>query len=206
MPVSQKLAQKILAVVAAVSNVPKNGTNAFQKYKYVQEADILDAIREELVKNNLIVLPSARHVGVENYKTDKNNFFVVADMVFTIVDCETGETVECCFEGHGIDTGDKGLYKAYTGAMKYFLLKTFMIPTGDDPEKTTEHDKPATTHASSNNQQSASDGKDSMTSLYKWGRELGYSGQTWKDLIQETGGDLGKIRKELDQVSKELGK
>ncbi len=36
--------------------------------------------------------------------------------------------------GQGLDNADKGYYKAYTGAVKYFLMKTFMISTGDDPE------------------------------------------------------------------------
>lgn len=36
--------------------------------------------------------------------------------------------------GEGMDTGDKAIYKAITGAQKYVLMKTFLIPTGDDPE------------------------------------------------------------------------
>jgi hypothetical protein len=31
-------------------------------------------------------------------------------------------------------------YKAMTGALKYFLMKTFLIPTGDDPEADTGSD------------------------------------------------------------------
>ena len=33
------------------------------------------------------------------------------------------------------DTGDKWVYKAITGAVKYIFMKTFQISTGDDPEK-----------------------------------------------------------------------
>ena len=36
--------------------------------------------------------------------------------------------------GEGLDRGDKAGYKAYTGAVKYFLANTFLVPTGDDPE------------------------------------------------------------------------
>jgi hypothetical protein len=43
--------------------------------------------------------------------------------------------------GEGQDAGDKGPYKAMTGAQKYALMKTFMIPTGDDPEADEDVDK-----------------------------------------------------------------
>ena len=34
-----------------------------------------------------------------------------------------------------MDKGDKAGYKAFTGALKYYLADTFMVATGDDPEK-----------------------------------------------------------------------
>jgi hypothetical protein len=37
--------------------------------------------------------------------------------------------------GAGTDSGDKAPYKAMTGASKYAELLSFLIPTGDDPEK-----------------------------------------------------------------------
>jgi hypothetical protein len=36
--------------------------------------------------------------------------------------------------------GDKGVYKAITGANKYVLFKLFQIETGDDPEQVSDHD------------------------------------------------------------------
>ena len=35
----------------------------------------------------------------------------------------------------GADSKDKGGFKAYTGALKYYLANTFMVATGDDPER-----------------------------------------------------------------------
>ena len=37
--------------------------------------------------------------------------------------------------GEGLDAGDKAPYKAMTGALKYALLQSFLLPTGDDPEE-----------------------------------------------------------------------
>jgi hypothetical protein len=36
---------------------------------------------------------------------------------------------------------DKGVYKALTGSEKYFLMKAFLIPTGDDPEKESKDER-----------------------------------------------------------------
>jgi len=51
------------------------------------------------------------------------------------VDADSGEQYTSYFYGDGYDKTDKGLYKAITGALKYALLKTFLVATGDDPEK-----------------------------------------------------------------------
>ena len=56
------------------------------------------------------------------------------DMTIAIIDVESGEKIEVPWAGQGADKGDKGMYKAFTGGLKYFLMKMFMLPTGDDPE------------------------------------------------------------------------
>ena len=43
--------------------------------------------------------------------------------------------------GEGLDTGDKAPYKAMTGALKYALLQSFLLATGDNPEN-----EPAQSH------------------------------------------------------------
>lgn len=55
-------------------------------------------------------------------------------MMIALICCETGEKIEVPWIGQGADKGDKGCYKAITGGYKTFLMKMFMIPTGDDPE------------------------------------------------------------------------
>ena len=54
---------------------------------------------------------------------------------FILTDIDTGFYEETVITGEGIDKGDKAGYKAYTGALKYYLANTFMVATGDDPEK-----------------------------------------------------------------------
>ena len=54
---------------------------------------------------------------------------------FTLIDVETGFFETTIITGEGMDKGDKAGYKAYTGAVKYYLADTFLVATGDDAEK-----------------------------------------------------------------------
>lgn len=119
---------KVLKVMQAVSTIAKDGFNAFHKYKYVTDAAIVTAIREELIKNNLIVVP-------DQLECTRDGEITTVKMSYAMIDVDSGETITSHVFGQGQDKGDKGIYKASTGAEKYYLLKTFLIPTSDDPEK-----------------------------------------------------------------------
>lgn len=134
------LYRKIAAVTAAVSRIPKNGENTFHRYKYATESDITDGLRELLKENGLAFLPPSvisweRDETADNPKTGPRTRVQVQ---FAIGCCDTGEVFTAMLWGEGQDTSDKGFYKAYTGAVKYFLMKTFLIATGDDPEQRDE--------------------------------------------------------------------
>lgn len=125
------LYQKLLNVMDQVERIPKNGWNAFHQYHYVQEADLAEAMRRLLTKQGVLVLPTVE-------EATKAGDFAQVRMRFRFVDTETGQILESVFVGEGQDKTDKAFYKAYTGALKYVLMKTFLIPTGDDPELDTD--------------------------------------------------------------------
>jgi len=131
---SRSLVKKLAAVMAAVERIPKRGRNDFHKYDYATEADIAATVRKELADRHVMLIPSitgeARHpVG------EKGSVLTVLDMMMTFHDGESGEALSYPWRGYGTDKEDKGGYKAMTGGEKYFLLKTFLMPTGDDPEQ-----------------------------------------------------------------------
>jgi hypothetical protein len=130
---SSTLAMKMVNVMKEVSRVPKRGYNEFHRYEYPLEADILDAIREKLAEQGVMWYPSVDSTEREPVG-EKGNVLTTLIGKVTFVDGETGEERVIGMVGTGEDKGDKGVYKAYTGAVKYCLLKTFMISTGDDPE------------------------------------------------------------------------
>jgi hypothetical protein len=119
--------------MAAVERIPKNGRNEFHKYDYATEADIVAAIRGELASRGVMLIPSIvdeqRHpVG------EKGSVLTVLSMQMEFRDADSNESIVKPWRGYGTDKEDKGGYKAMTGGEKYYMLKTFLIPTGDDPE------------------------------------------------------------------------
>jgi hypothetical protein len=142
----KRLAAKLVEVMAAVKRIPKNGYNDFHKYHYALEADILEALRDELATRNVLLIPSVTGRSRDQVG-EKGQVVTHLDMAFTFLDADTGEEITRAWLGAGADKEDKGAYKAMTGGEKYFLLKTFMIPTGDDPEAEGQQTPQARTQA-----------------------------------------------------------
>jgi hypothetical protein len=135
----QTLVGKLAQIMADTPWVEKKGRNSFFNYDYAKESDILDAIREKLASQGIFVFTSIESMEFrETAKRTRDGSPV--NLVFvrtkhTFSDGESGESVEVHGYGSGEDSGDKAIYKAITGAMKYFVSKNFLMSTGDDPEK-----------------------------------------------------------------------
>jgi hypothetical protein len=84
-----------------------------------------------------VVIPSLESIVYEPVKINGAHVERVARVVmtYTFSDVETAETVTVKVPGEGLDVGDKASYKAMTGALKYALLQSFLLATGDDPEE-----------------------------------------------------------------------
>jgi len=136
-PVSAKIATALHNVMAKVGYVQKGGTNSFHGYKYVSEADLLEKLRPALIEEGLILIPS-----VDMVRPMDEHGNTVVDIKYEIVH-KDGDIWPhpVRIAGCGNDrskngtVGDKGIYKAMTGANKYLLFKLFQIETGDDPER-----------------------------------------------------------------------
>lgn len=130
---------KMLQVMEEVAYVQKDKRNEFQHYNYASESAAIAAIRPALIKAGLFMLPSVEKMWMD----DNGNTHV--ELLYRIFDT-SGDYIQFRAVGSGNDRGskgigDKGVYKALTGASKYALLKTFMLETGDDPEVPREEEK-----------------------------------------------------------------
>jgi hypothetical protein len=156
---------RLAQINGLIGMIRKTGRNTFHNYRYAKESDLVEEIRPIL---------AAYGIWIEQglYSDPDNGFFAHQRMNQKIVRqgniIGEGETLTAItkrfrfvwwnpeakalettewepFMGYGDDTGDKGYYKAETGAVKYFLMKTFMVATGDDPEGDTRADQRAST-------------------------------------------------------------
>jgi hypothetical protein len=147
------LVKKLCEVMGAVERVPKTGYNEFHKYKYATEADIVELIRGELSKRHVFIFPNVKKslrgpLEVETTKWEngqkvpsvRKTQLTEVEIEWTFVDGESGEERTILVNGVGEDNVDKGFYKAFTGSEKYMLMKSFLIPTGDDPERDSKED------------------------------------------------------------------
>lgn len=138
---SAKILQALHAVMEDVSYVQKTGKNTFHGYSYAGEADLLDKLRPAMLKHGLLLIPSATEITpVDQYgNTTVRMEYTLAHKDGDVWPDKIGAI------GTGNDknkngVGDKGTYKAITGANKYLLFKLFQIETGDDPEEASDAD------------------------------------------------------------------
>lgn len=130
------LLTKLHRVAQAITHVEKRGYNKHHKYNFAQAVDVVRDVREELLEEGVVVIPAAGNARHHEYTTRNGvGFLTTVDLNYRFADVETGVMIEVPWVGVGTDIGgDKGVYKAMTGGLKYALLNAFLIPTSDDPE------------------------------------------------------------------------
>lgn len=112
----------------------KGGKNDFDRYTYFSEAQYKALFTELFSANGLeLKFDELDYLTFEGSEKQANGR--MPRLEFTLFDINTGFFEKTNITGEGIDKGDKAGYKAYTGALKYYLANTFMVATGDDPEK-----------------------------------------------------------------------
>lgn len=135
----KQLLKKLLIIQKAIDGIAKSekGFN----YSYAGQEQVLNTIRPLMNENGLLLMQEV--LEVENTRIDyklsngkeKSEILTSAKQLFTWMDCDSGETLECRFHANGMNDWEKGLGSALTYAERYFLLKFFHIPTpADDPD------------------------------------------------------------------------
>jgi hypothetical protein len=130
------LRQKLALVRRRLAYVQKRGYNQRSNYNYVTAADIAGAVGDILAELGVVVMPRLESISHEPARMGRGEAEHVARVVmtYTFMDIDTAEEIAVKVAGEGLDPGDKAPYKAMTGALKYALLQSFLLATGDDPE------------------------------------------------------------------------
>jgi hypothetical protein len=137
----------------------KDKTNGFDNYNYFSEAGYKELFTELFSKHGLELKFDEIEYGMFETQSEKQPNGRLPKIEFRLFDIETGFFESTTITGEAIDKGDKAGYKAYTGALKYYLADTFMVATGDDPENESPDAKGNTKTERKTAQKGNNDGK-----------------------------------------------
>lgn len=112
----------------------KGKTNDFDHYNYFSEAQYKELFTELFSGAGLEIHFDEIEYSMFETNSEKQPNGRLPKIRFDLFDVETGFGESTTITGEAVDKGDKAGYKAYTGALKYYLADTFMVATGDDPE------------------------------------------------------------------------
>ena len=129
----KSLRAKLLEIAHGLGTVEKSKRNPHFGYNYVSEGQMLAILGPKLAEKNIqfstSVLTCEPHYGEA-----KMGVFVMVTVECEFFDCDSNEVLKVRGAGMGWDSGDKGIYKAITGAVKYVLMKNFLVTDEQDPE------------------------------------------------------------------------
>ena len=97
-------------------------------------ADLAGPVGDILAELGVVVIPQLQSISTEPPRSSSERIARIV-MNYRFVDARSGEELTVRVAGEGADAGDKAPYKAMTGALKYALLQSFLLATGDDPDE-----------------------------------------------------------------------
>ena len=127
------LREKFAEVRRRLGYVQKRGHNERHNYSYVTAADLAGSVGDLLAELGVVVIPQLQSISTETPRSSSDRIARVV-MNYRFIDAKSGDELSVRVAGEGADAGDKAPYKAMTGALKYALLQSFLLATGDDPE------------------------------------------------------------------------
>ena len=131
--VQLNLREKFAEVRRRLGYIQKRGHNERHNYSYVTAADLAGSVGDILAELGVVVIPQLQSISTEPPRSSSERITRIV-MNYRFVDARSGEELVVRVPGEGADAGDKAPYKAMTGALKYALLQSFLLATGDDPE------------------------------------------------------------------------
>jgi len=125
---SKNIYQRILAVMDDVRGVKKEADKKCP-YPLVSHDAVTGLLHMPFVRHGIVMVPTVLSVTQDGNRT-------VANVQVTFVNADNpDDKISVTFAGYGIDSQDKGPGKAISYAVKYAMLKTFCLESGDDVER-----------------------------------------------------------------------
>jgi hypothetical protein len=124
----------------------KGGHNEHQNYDYFSEDQIVAALRPLMISAGLLYTMNIVTCDIRQVQRKNLDTLVTLVTNHRFIDIETGQEIQFGSGGQGMDSGDKAMAKAITGAHKSALSKFLFIAEGQDAEAD-EHTDAGAGHA-----------------------------------------------------------
>lgn len=136
---------KMVNILKETKAITKSEKNQQQGFKFRGIDNVMNELHEIFSRNEVFILQEVKDFTTENRPTKSGgtNTFTRATVTFRYMTTD-GSFVETTNVGEAMDSGDKGMNKAMSIALKYSLLQMFLIPTEEqkDPDATTPEETP----------------------------------------------------------------
>lgn len=183
--------QKMTNILKETKAITKSEKNQQQGFKFRGIDNVMNELHELFAKNDVFILQEIQGFTTENRQTKSGgtNTFTRATIKFRYMTTD-GSFVETVNVGEAMDSGDKGMNKAMSIALKYSLLQMFLIPTEEpkDPDRDTPEETDYLAMALQEIE-SATD-RDSINSIWKQYSFL-KNDRRFTDAVNKRGKELG---------------
>lgn len=135
--------QKLNMILRAMpDDMRPEGNNKHFHYDYWTLDQISGFFRSRFRDLELDLNIDVIEYDIREHSTAKEgrSFLTTIKVLFTVTDIDTGESISGHGIGQGDDPGDKGANKAMSGALKFWLLKRFLVG-GEDAEADEQTDR-----------------------------------------------------------------
>jgi len=169
--------KKLLEIKKKVPYLKKNKKG--YQYNYADPETVLGTINPLLNEAGIFLKTEVLSQEVKPVEVNDRNGkhlenLYLLKLKYTWIDAESGEKEEVLWESSGCNGEEKGLGSALTYSERYFMLKTFNIPTGEDDPNARQVEKK---EVKKKIEQEESAKLDALSSLYEkacnYGAEIG---------------------------------
>lgn len=133
----------------AIGAIAKNNANQQQHFMFRGVDDVYNELHPILAECGIVIIPEVVNYEVSERQARNGVLLYTRATILHHFTAEDGSHVTTKVVGEAMDSGDKGMNKAMSIALKYALFQLFTIPTKEDkdPDATSYEIVPQTAEA-----------------------------------------------------------
>lgn len=153
-PKTPKIYSALAAIMEETKAIAKTERNDGQKFMFRGIDNVMNGLHDLFAKHQVLILDEVLDYTVTEKITEKEYqgritksilYYTRAKIKFHFLTSD-GSEVTTTNVGEAMDSGDKGMNKAMSAALKYALLQMFLIPTAEEKDPDTETPPPTRPH------------------------------------------------------------